>query len=360
METVVQIGAGAVGRGFLAQLWCDAGYETVFVDADETLVARLGAARSYRVRLVGHDGSETRTISPVRAIRASDTEAVADALASCAFAATAVGARNIQAVAQTLIAPALPRRTSPLNVFLCENGASIQQDFLAGLGNAAGSVGTAECVVGRGVPEPQTNTLDLMAEAFAELPFNTGDWRGAVPGVAGLLPVPAEAFSAYELRKRFLHNGGHAVLAYHGARRGHETVAQCAEDAAIVAELRGFWREVCAAFVHSKHNTVPIFAPEVLRIYTEDLLWRFRVAELGDTVVRVGRDPRRKLAASDRLTGAALFCLAQGVEPVYAVRAIVAALHSDSELPLFAEVAGLVYGHPLVARVQIQMQDFAP
>ncbi|MBC8141960.1 MAG: hypothetical protein H7Y38_11020, partial [Armatimonadetes bacterium] len=256
-----------------------------------------------------------------------------------------------------LIAPALPRRSSPLNVLLCENGAKVREDFVRALGDAAQTVGAAECVVGRMVPEPQAGVLDLMAESFAELPFDADFWHGAVPAVPGLVGVRGGAFGAYELRKRFLHNGGHALLAYHGHRRGYEWLAECAEDAALIAELRGFWAEVGAAFGKCEYAGVPIFAPEGLADFTNDLQTRFREHELGDTVARVARDPRRKLAASDRLTGAALFCHAQGVEPVYTVRAIVAAMEYGVTEP-FATVAGLPANHPLVASVETALAGF--
>ena len=324
MATVVQFGAGAIGRGYLAQLWQEAGYETVFVDADAVLVARLNAARSYRLRLLGSD-APTQTIAPVWAIWAGDTGAVTEELTTCAFAATAVGARNVADVARFVL-PAVSRRKSPLNVLLCENGAAVRGDFVAALGDAAESVGVVKTVVGRTVPEPRTDTLELIAESYNELPFRVDDWRGNPPGIAGLVAVDATTFPAYELRKRFLHNGGHALLAYHGALRGYEWLTQCANDAAIVTELCGFWAEVMAAFARSEHGDVTIFAPAALASYTDDLLTRFRAPELGDTVARVARDPLRKLAANERLTGAALYCLVSDVEPVHARRAMVAAL----------------------------------
>ena len=53
---------------------------------------------------------------------------------------------------------------------------------------------------------------------------------------------------------------------------------------------------------------------------------RFANEELGDTVLRVGRDPVRKLRKGDRLTGAARLCEAHGIEPIFAARALAAAL----------------------------------
>ena len=47
-----------------------------------------------------------------------------------------------------------------------------------------------------------------------------------------------------------------------------------------------------------------------------DLLFRFQNRALKDTVARVGADPVRKLRRNDRIVGAALFAMEQGVEYV--------------------------------------------
>ena len=52
---------------------------------------------------------------------------------------------------------------------------------------------------------------------------------------------------------------------------------------------------------------------------------------LDDTVVRVARDPRRKLAADDRLVGPAGACLAAGIRPETLARVIAAALAYGEE-----------------------------
>ncbi len=330
MKTVVQIGAGAIGRGFLGQLWCEGGYETVFVDVSETLVAELNRRGSYPLRLITTNGETTREIGPVRAIRANDTDAVGDALASCTFAATAVGVRHLGNVARSLILPAMRRRGHPLNVLLCENGSGIRDSFLAGAGTEATGIHPVETVVGRMVPEAgrgESDPLTVSAESYRELPFNRSQWHGDPPHIPGLIAVHGEQFHAYEMRKLFLHNGGHASLAYHGFSKGHHLISDCARDETLVAELRGFWAEVATALRRSEHRDGAIFAPGVLEEFTEDLLHRFQNPLLGDTVARVGRDPLRKLAPGERLAGAAVFCQDHGVAPEYASRAIAAALH---------------------------------
>jgi mannitol-1-phosphate 5-dehydrogenase len=57
-----------------------------------------------------------------------------------------------------------------------------------------------------------------------------------------------------------------------------------------------------------------------------DLLFRFQNKALKDTISRVGADPVRKLRRNDRIVGAALFAMEQGVDPSPIIRGIVAGL----------------------------------
>jgi mannitol-1-phosphate 5-dehydrogenase len=56
------------------------------------------------------------------------------------------------------------------------------------------------------------------------------------------------------------------------------------------------------------------------------IMARYADPVLGDTVTRVGREPRRKLAADDRLVAPAMVCLGSRVWPVGLATAIAAAL----------------------------------
>ena len=52
-------------------------------------------------------------------------------------------------------------------------------------------------------------------------------------------------------------------------------------------------------------------------MHITDLLNRFTNAALGDTCLRVGGDPARKLGETDRLIGSSKLALEQGVCPAY-------------------------------------------
>jgi len=346
LPTVVQFGAGAIGRGFVGQLWAEADYEVVFVDVDETLVAALNARRAYPLRLVAPNGQvDERTVAPVRAVLASDREAVAHELARCAFACTAVGVHVFAHLAPTLAAGIAARarfaEQHVFNVLCCENqnqaGALLRAAVRAALPpNDPATVaylekqtGFVDASVGRMVPVQTAETrardpLLVVAEPYAELPIDAVAWLGPVPEVAGLSARPN--FGGYVARKLFTHNGGHALLAYLGAERGHTFIWQAAGDPELVAGLRGFWDETGTALVRAFG-----FDPAEQRAHEDDLLRRFQNRALGDTVARVARDPARKLRGDDRLVGAALLCLAQNVPPVNVCHAIAAALRYKGE-----------------------------
>lgn len=68
------------------------------------------------------------------------------------------------------------------------------------------------------------------------------------------------------------------------------------------------------------------FSAKILCEHAEDLLSRFSNRGLADTVVRVGRDPARKLSKNDSLVGAWLLFQKHGIKPVFISVGIAAGL----------------------------------
>ena len=128
------------------------------------------------------------------------------------------------------------------------------------------------------------------------------------------------------MRKLFLNNGSHALCAYLGYERGMTYIWQAIGDPQIRAAARASMQANADALVAKYGEGVR----QNVQDYIEDLLARFPNRALNDTVARVGADPVRKLRRNDRIVGAALFAIEQGIDPAPIVRGIAAALRFDA------------------------------
>jgi mannitol-1-phosphate 5-dehydrogenase len=374
----VQFGAGNIGRGFTGQLASDAGYEVVFVDVRPEIVAALNERGSYRLRFAGPTRFEEREVGPVRAVDGRDMEIVARELADADLACTAVGVSALPHLAPA-IARGLHRRAeigsrAPLDLLLCENQLQVGRQFHAwvaaqlpsGDSRLLDQIGFVETVVSRMVPEllPEERAADpllVVVEDYDRLPVDATAFRGPVPPVPGL--EPTDRFAGYFERKLFTHNLGHAVAAYFGAAAGLTYIHEAMADPVIAARVRGAMEEAGAGLVARWG-----FSVEEQTAHAEGLVARFANAALRDTVVRVGRDPLRKLRPGDRLVGGALLALEYGVQPRNIAAGIAAALRFDAPgdpsatelqrrlaaggaVGVLQEVCGLAPEHPVTRLV---------
>jgi len=353
-QHAVIFGAGNVGRGFLGQLFSESGYEVTFVDVDEPLIAALNDRRAYTIRLVDNDGTEEVSISPVQAYHSSQSEAIAAALARASLAATAVGVRALPHIAP-LVAGGIALRAGGeagayppnLNIIICENmqhAAATFQRMVTHLlpssaqGYAEEHIGFVDTVIARMVPPPtpemrQQDRSLIAVEPYKHLPVDRYGFSGPIPEIVGM--EANDNIGAYVELKLYMHNCGHAMLAYLGALRGHTYGYEALEDPAIRPLLEAALAESKAGLV-AAHGMEPAALQELI----SDILRRFGNRALGDTVFRLGRDPLRKLGPEDRLVGAARLVERAGVTPAALSWGIAAATCFDDE------------GDPLAVKLQ--------
>lgn len=349
----IVFGAGNIGRGFIGQLFSESGYAVTFIDVDQELVDTLNREGSYHLQAVFNDDVQDGRIGPVRAIHGRDTAAVAEAVAEASIGATAVGANALKHIAPTL-ARGLERRAASaapeLNLIICENlkGAAAVCRELIGAVIAPPSreylaerVGLVDTVIGRMVPmpTPEMRARDvsfIRVEPYKELPVDRSGFRGEIPAISAM--SPEGNFPLFTARKLYIHNCGHALLAYAGYRRGYEYGYEALEDADVRRLMDGGLAESVAGIVQR-------FAcrQEWLEDHVRDLLRRFANRLLADTIFRLGRDPIRKLQPTDRLVGAAHLALTTGHVPTHLSWGIAAALCFDpADDPAAVEVQKLV------------------
>jgi len=114
----------------------------------------------------------------------------------------------------------------------------------------------------------------------------------------------------YIERKLFLLNGSHATTAYLGYLKGYKYIHEAILDETIDKIVKNLQLE--ASFgLNNKHK----IGIDKLKEYSDKVIERFKNPHLKDEVVRVGRDPVRKLSNGDRLVSPAKLSFETGLMP---------------------------------------------
>lgn len=338
----VQYGAGNIGRGFIGQLFSESGYDVQFIDINKDVINALNKDKCYPVNILSNSDEEEVWVENVSGIDGYDTEAVSDAIAKADIMATAVGVNVLPFIVDNL-AEGIRKRmkggnNNPLNIIICENlldADKLLNKLITQKLNESEKeyfdnyIGLVEASIGRMVPimtdkMRKGNILRVCVESYCELPVDKDAFIGKIPDVAHLYPY--SPFGYYIKRKLFIHNMGHALIAYLGNLMNYEYIWQAVSDPCIkIIAQRAMFESATAL---NKRFNFPLYDIEE-HIY--DLLIRFSNRALGDTVLRVGRDTLRKLSANDRLSGAAKFCIEEEIEPIYITIGIAAGLFFDGE-----------------------------
>jgi len=342
-KLAVQFGAGNIGRGLMGQLFWEGGFETVFVDANASLVEQLNRRGSYPLRLLDAYSRSVheQTIAGFASLHTDRQATIAEAVAQASVVATAVGVANLDAISPLLAAGIrrrFERKAGPLDIFLCENmlgAAAMLSKSVTGLldgparawaeGNI-GFVGTsvARIVGGAGVRAPQDDPLSVVADAHRDIPYDGQATRAGEPGVEGFHPV--SNFKAEVERKIFTHNVGHAGLAYLGYLRGHAYIHETFDDDFVRSVFDGALDETTEALLRRYPADLDRRGHMEIR---RDVRVRFGNPLLQDAITRVAKDPIRKLRRDDRIIGAAELCQSQGVAPDHIATICAAALRYD-------------------------------
>ncbi|KAJ7069257.1 mannitol-1-phosphate 5-dehydrogenase [Mycena amicta] len=357
----IHFGAGNIGRGFIAPLLLKSGYHVVFADVDKELIETINRDKSYDIHVLdttaedGGDGdAETETqVEEARGVRGvlSTTDDIFRELEHprLKLVTTAVGLSVLDKIAPTIAKGLKARRTAgagTINVIACENAIGATEQFAEKVDGhldeedrayVASHVGFANCSVDRIVPPFEAeqhgsdSVLDVGVEEFFEWVVDETALKGSKG--PGKLDVPVDGMTlttqlpAYNERKLFTLNCGHAITAYLGFLKGLETIDASIADPDIAAVVRGALHGESGAALCKRHD----FDAQKHGAYIEKIITRFTNAAVKDDVARVGRQPLRKLGQNDRLVGPARMCVEYGLGVRHLAMGIAAALHYEEE-----------------------------
>ncbi len=312
-KNLLLFGAGKIGRSFIAQIFSLSGYQITFVEANRELVWLLNQRESYPV-VIKSDSVQTILIRNFRAIHIDEKEEIIDEIAKCELCAVSVGAVGFDSVS-ALLAEGITKRYHltphyPLDIILAENLRNAGIIFEKRVSELIGEkvpvqrfCGFIETSIGKMVPllkEKDLNEDPLMvfAEPYNTLILDAEAFRNPVPLVEGL--AAKKNMKAWVDRKLFIHNLGHASLAYLSwiSNPTWKYTWECLENPNIRNDVRETMLE-SARILKALHPE--IFEMRDLTDHIDDLLHRFANKALGDTVYRVGCDLPRKLGPEDRM-----------------------------------------------------------
>lgn len=352
MNKALHFGAGNIGRGFLGQLYSQSGWETVFIDVVPEVIAGINARGGYEIEIL-EEHRESVSVCNVRAVDGRDLDAVAKEIETADLIGTSVGVNALPYIVPGIVRGLDARRRAvarAVTIVICENLLDAGETLRSMVIEAAPpqcldyieeSVGFAETVISRMVPvvTPEQRAKDVLyvgVEAYALLPIDRLGFKGDPPAILGF--QYHDGLVAYEERKIFTHNCGHALCAYFGYEKGYTYIYETVGDRSLRARaLSALWESGEALCV--KHG----FTHEEHQEHIDDLLRRFGNRALGDTVARVGRDPIRKLGPKDRLVGSAKLAIEYGIEPTGLVQGVLSALrYGNPEDEKAMELQGVI------------------
>lgn len=332
MKKAIQFGAGNIGRGFIGALLSKSGYHVVFADVNEEIITKLHEQKEYTVYIKDENTYE-ETIKNISAVM-SNKDDIYKELSDCDLITTAVGPLILPLIAPTIANGIKIRKDNKinkiLNIIACENTIRatnlLKEEILKNLDKDCitylnENVNFLDCSVDRIVPPIKTdNPIDIVVEEFFEWNIENVNIKGGDLNIEGANLV--ENLTPYIERKLFTLNTGHCITAYFGILKGYTYIHESIKDDYIRNIVIGAMQESSQA-LSIEHN----FNINDLYNYINKIIKRFENKYLVDDLLRVAREPMRKLSKTDRLVNPMLKCYNKNIVPNNLYLGIACAFH---------------------------------
>lgn len=333
----VHFGAGNIGRGFIGALLQDAGYRVIFADVNQDLIDSMRAKGSYLLTELDEEPI-TKVYKNYQIVHSvNEYDDLVKWIAKAEIVTASVGANLLTRIAPTIEAGLSARSIKEkLVVMACENALGASEIIKRAMQDqelASAKAVFCNTAVDRIVPlQLEHSEPDVAVEPFSEWIIDSaplGNRKLNLPGATFVGEL-----DPFIERKLYTVNTAHLSIALTGQRLGHETVIEAIADPEVLAKALAAIEETSAALIH-KHG----LDADTHHLYVEKTLARLANPAIDDEIVRVGRDPIRKLSRYERLIGPAAYYAEHIGEPNALLEVIDAALSFRS--PGDAEAARL-------------------
>ena len=340
-RTFVGFGFGAIQGGlFLYEAFRSGNFDRLVVAEvlPEVVAALRRSGGCYRVNVATPTGLEVHEVTglePLNPKDPADRAALVAALGEASEICTALPSVDFFSSVAPLLAEGL---RSPAIVYTAENNNHAAELLEAAVRRLQPALPAKyqflNTVIGKmsGVVTATGNLAaitDGLPRAFLVEEFNRIlITQIRLPGFQRGIEVFAEKpdLLPFEEAKLYGHNAVHALLGYLAHQRGYQFMSDLAGDAELMRLGReAFLEESGPALIARRGGLDPLFTPAGYQAYADDLLRRMTNPWLSDAVVRIIRDPRRKLGWQDRLIGTMRLALDAGITPARFSRGAAAA-----------------------------------
>lgn len=306
MKKSIQFGAGNIGRGFIGALLSKSNYEVIFADVNDEILDQINLQKKYKI-FVKDVESFDEEITNIKGVNVNSNQLLEE-IKVARIITTAVGPLVLPKVALNIAEGIKLRKKNNvkdfLNIIACENMV-LATDFLKDeiIKNLTTDeieylneyVGFPNSSVDRIVPPIKNdNIIDVTVEKFYEWNVEKSKFKGEIPKIEGMNLV--DNLGAYVERKLFTLNTGHAITAYLGYLKNYKTIDESIKDENIKNIVQGAMKEGGAGLAKKYNLDLDSHFK-----YIEKIIKRFENHYLKDDVIRVGREPIRKLGPKDRL-----------------------------------------------------------
>ena len=336
MKKAIQFGAGNIGRGFIGALLSKSNYFVTFVDVNQELLEAINNQKKYKIFVKDVECFE-ETIQNIEALHSNDKD-LPKKILDASIITTALGPLVLPKIAPVIAEGIKLRKQNNiltfLNIIACENMVCatdfLKQEIIKYLDSEEIEylnkyIGFPNSSVDRIVPPVKTdNIIDVTVEKFYEWNVEKDNIKGQNLDIEGMNLV--SNLQSYVERKLFTLNTGHSITAYLGFLKGYKTIDQSIQDEKIFNIVKNAMQE-SGRGLSKKHN---LNLEEHFK-YIDKILSRFKNKYLEDDVVRVGREPLRKLSETDRLVKPLLTAKKYGFDVENLIIGIAAALNYKAE-----------------------------
>ena len=337
MAKAIIIGAGRIGRGYMAEALQSAGYELAFIEREVLLVESLAERHQYTVYKAWDDGHwEQVVIQNYQVALPNDPiyrQWVMEPDLVIGIAVFQKDVHDVMSILGPLLCERMEAQLPKVNMLYCVNmihPAGFGWDALRANippqthNTMEGYIGMADCIVN--TTAPATPEQYLQDDPLALL--NNGFRYMTVDGQALVLPLHdspliylSQRIAAEEMRKIHTINTAHVTLGYLGISKGFKLADQAAADPVLHETARKALAEsaigLCGEYGFGEQEMVE---------WNEHVLQAMQNPALGDELPRLCMDSGRKLYKTDRMVGPALNCLKHGGSPDTLIRVIAAAI----------------------------------